>query len=819
VNIDKRHAFAFAVPAIVVSGLPTTTVSASESEQPETVDPIPPEPQDTEDIRARVQIPRPERGVGIASQLFERRDGEYELDPRLEILIQEKKSEQPQAMSYTPPINEKAPTSMQNPIPTGNFNTISDAVPRDAGFTDTIVRVADTAISSVLNSGQTEETLTTPIETSIVSQLPQTQNLSPLEASQQNQSLTPVKINGIEIGITSKTPIEITTTERGLFIEQAGSGIVNVETETPASTSNMIETTSTTSSVELINQPNDFGALVERVKGIAKPAGDGTYFMPDPVIENGKITYLFDKNTCNSERRGYVEHIAAVVAITGKYNELVSTKYTQYKDTVIDIGDLMSRVHIEHDEDSPAIDLRSRKISSPSGTYDGPAFVPNSPNFDVDFTVELLEYAQSLVYKDIPILKYVITADMKSLSEKTQHLERYYTDKSLMLFKSDHPEHVHLAFTVYDEIKGLPVESDFGQPCAVSGADFTEASDVTTVSSATGGISTESAIKENEGTITEENSSAMSSGYEHPDVAITKQAIIVDDPELIEFLRSEAENSVLKEQDEIQETTDTSPGFVDSISETVPKTVEIEPESIRIGDVLPTSELSRILNTGRITDGSRDASEIVDDLSIHSQKILNSIPAYAPVSPYDAASLRENNPGFSEYFPQLEDNDRQLSDREVLARAIVAHEIVFGERYGSEYLPDKIKSDVEKITAFSNRESLRYPGAVGDYKTESSNSGSSGLIQILNWDVNINPQSYDGVRDFDANLDPIQNLIHAFQMVDSNRAQGRPAFADWESGWKSDEGRRADMEIFEEHLGRIRSEQIYDSFDNSGVVA
>jgi hypothetical protein len=161
--------------------------------------------------------------------------------------------------------------------------------------------------------------------------------------------------------------------------------------------------------------------------------------------------------------------------------------------------------------------------------------------------------------------------------------------------------------------------------------------------------------------------------------------------------------------------------------------------------------------------------------------------------------------------------DRQLSDLEVLARARVAHEVVFGDRYGTSiYSWEKIKEDVERIVAFSNRESLRYPGAVGDFKTEGENSGSGGLVQILNWDVSIDPNTYEGIRDFDANLDPLQNLVHAFQMVEGSRENGRSAFADWESGWKTDEGRRADMERYEENLERIRQQGIYNQTENMG---
>jgi hypothetical protein len=858
-SVDKKH-YAIVFP-VVAAGIaaPFSSTVAAEKPQTETIDPVPPEPDQTEVATDdTTPIARPQIDFSAALGLFENRDGSIPDDPRLKPVSNGTTVDIPHAMSNG--VTEDYDNSiMANPIPSGGFSeSRQEFHAASPDIIQSVARIADTALKNILSNElpvnelqQTAATYPVVSNNQTDEMVSQTPNAVTSTASPPSPNRLVVNGNGIELDfpLDSGQQIHIETTPQGLVIKTGNLSETTLQEVPQDSLSDQLNRTETQEPIASNAESNihktvNLDRVVEKIKNIAKPAGDGLYYMPDPVMVDGKPTYLFDKNTCNSERRAYPEQIAAIIAITEKYNELVASKYPQYKDTVIDVGDFMSAVHIEHDEDNPAVDLRSRKITSPSGTFDGPAFVPNSPNYDVELTVELLEYVQSLIYRDKPVITYVITKDTDDLSGKTQHLTRYYNDKNLLIFKNDHPEHVHFAFTVYDQIEKVSPGGDYGYPCAISGADFTEANQVSSDNQSV--LSLSQALVEHVPTAKPEVTEIQSVSYAQTE---PPRSIIVDSPELIEHMR-EIESS----RNSVQPTENTSGSddvtqrpisgvvltpqaianqqisdinsSIDSLMTTEAQTTTVTATTgtvnftnLRIDSITPSGELARIVNAGTLTDGNRPVSEIVDDLSDYSQRILNSISAYAPLNPYQAAELRQNNSGFSAYFPQLENADRQLSDLEVMARARVAHEIVFGDRYGvDDYSEEKIKSDVERIVAFSNRESLRYPGAVGDYKTEGNNSGSSGLVQILNWDVSIDSQAYEGVRDFDANLDPVQNLVHAFQMVDSNRQSGKSAFADWESGWKDDEGRRRDMEIYEENLSRLRQQGIYNQVENMGLA-
>lgn len=819
----KYTAIAFSAP-IIVTAPPPAEVEAVEDKASEDTLPTP-ETKTPETEIPRIEIKRnvQKRG-GLALQLFERRDGVFEESK--EVVQDSDLIDTKHGLIHDIEEIETGPQStMKNPIAGGLLEKEKDIVVPEEHSTDGIARIADDVIDTILLRKDEEPTdinvqesrqLTESKENTTVANHPQTER----EKLSLVESASSLNFKGIEVLVPThlQSQFSIEIDGNTLFIRDKSE---QDQVSRPVTAANEPANEQANEFTSLNNEINEtpesyseslqLDELAQRVRDTAKPAGDGLYFMPNPTIKDGKITYLFDKNTCNSERRGYPEHIAAVLAITDKYKELVATKYPQYKDTILDIGDFMSHVHIEHDGDNPAVDLRSRKISTQSGIFDGPAFVPNSPNYDVDLTVELIEYLRTLEYEGTPILKYAIIKNTDGLDEKTQHLNRYYINRNIMIFKDDHPEHIHLALTLFDESKNIEPEEDYGYPCPVSGTSFTEAHQVTEITN-DNFEPTNVVLSQSSDSVEENYLHAASPGI-GSNTNIDVEPIVVDNPELIEFLREEAQKDNQLEQQ--SSTTETNPSL-QTITDSIPDRTPVDKSAIRIGEINESSELARIMYTSTLTDGSRNANEIVDDLSLHAQQLLNSIDAYAPVSPYTAASLRQENPSYTPYIKQLQNVDRRLSEQEMFARAKVAHEIVFGERYGSEYAEDKIKSDVERLVAFSIRESQRYPGAVGDYKTESENSGSSGLMQILDWDVKIDPANYEGIRDFDANLDPMQNLIHAFQIVDQNRQKGRSAFADWESGWKSDEGRRSDMEKYEENLDRIRQEGIYDKINNLG---
>jgi hypothetical protein len=237
------------------------------------------------------------------------------------------------------------------------------------------------------------------------------------------------------------------------------------------------------------------------------------------------------------------------------------------------------------------------------------------------------------------------------------------------------------------------------------------------------------------------------------------------------------------------------------------------------------NELDRSYQDMVTRRGKQYADEQFNNLSEGSRKILQSLEPYEVRDAHAAISLRDQYPSSSSYQPQLAAFSPTLDAKGIVGRAMVAYEMVFNQapdkarvetlsayvcRSGTVLDP---KNTVEAASGYSGRESGFNPAASGDNKTETAHSISPGLLQILNLNPVIDTNTYDGVRDVDANYDPLQAFIHAFEMVKARCDSGDSPFADWESGtWKSNPAAiQHDIDRFSEFLGIIRSSGAYDS--------
>jgi hypothetical protein len=226
--------------------------------------------------------------------------------------------------------------------------------------------------------------------------------------------------------------------------------------------------------------------------------------------------------------------------------------------------------------------------------------------------------------------------------------------------------------------------------------------------------------------------------------------------------------------------------------------------------------------------GKEYADTIFGNLSEGSKKILQDMPPYEVMDANKAIALRDQYPNMGSYLPKLLEISSPLDLETIVGYSIVAYDVVFNntsDQANIETLPAYIcrsgtvlepKTTVEKESGYSGRESGFIVENTGDNKTETAFSVSPGLLQILNKHPVIDINSYDGVRDVDANYDPLQAFIHGFEMVKSRCDAGDSPFADWESiNWKSDpQAVQHDIDRFSEYLGIIRSSGAYDNLMN-----
>jgi hypothetical protein len=226
--------------------------------------------------------------------------------------------------------------------------------------------------------------------------------------------------------------------------------------------------------------------------------------------------------------------------------------------------------------------------------------------------------------------------------------------------------------------------------------------------------------------------------------------------------------------------------------------------------------------------GKEYADNLFGNLSEGSKKILQSMQPYEVIDANEAIALRDRYPGMGSYLPKLLELSSPLDPETIVGYSIVAYDAVFnktGDQASIETLPAYIcrsgvvldpRTTIEKESGYSGRESGFIVENTGDNKTETAFSVSPGLLQILNRNPVIDLNTYDGVRDVDANYDPLQAFIHGFEMVKSRCDAGDSSFADWESvNWKSDQKAiQHDIDRFSEYLGIIRSSGAYDNLMN-----
>ncbi len=192
--------------------------------------------------------------------------------------------------------------------------------------------------------------------------------------------------------------------------------------------------------------------LVEDVKLRMEHAESNYVYLDPPSVVDGSVDYQISPGTCRNEIRGYPEQIALFYYLVDVFNSNKSA--FGFPNAVLEAGDIYSTVHIEHDDDRPAIDIRSLIYNDDGNTTSGPVFMENSSAYDPEFTAFMYAELRKLRYEGQPLVNYIIT-DTSGLPDSIHSLERLSQEgelienKQFLLDRSDHGDHTHVSTFVF----------------------------------------------------------------------------------------------------------------------------------------------------------------------------------------------------------------------------------------------------------------------------------------------------------------------------------------------------------------------------------
>ncbi len=198
---------------------------------------------------------------------------------------------------------------------------------------------------------------------------------------------------------------------------------------------------------------------VERSADFTKP--ELIVSMPQPTVD---APYLVHPNTCKLELTGTHDSVMAQQYSIALFELMLQEPaYEQYKDTVIEIGDMASGDHNTHGKGNKN-DSRSRTMTTaPSTVPDGPILNTLSPRYNRDFTIDFLIRKASAV-----------RADGMFLYQRIEYGDQFVIDavnaaagRQLMDFVEGHEEHVHEDVGINSEEDG-----DIATPNTTGSCEF-----------------------------------------------------------------------------------------------------------------------------------------------------------------------------------------------------------------------------------------------------------------------------------------------------------------------------------------------------------
>ena len=477
-------------PALETSGDSTQDVSTNF--QPVDFDELPPSfmPTDGRDGVYREQVDRSSSGstrVGTAAVSL--------------IAPNEADSDTPRQPDYTSPNN-------RIDGPTRQFEQAGvTTADRAAAAFDGFFKRVNTLIDPGLPPDTVPRVDSRPENQVVMASSLQMEPLKPTADTEQFQAASSnavVTLGGVQIGIDPNgPPVTLTPINGGIQITTGGSSISqqqpSLNTE-DAPVSNGSDSTgsfpSASTTAELLpglnyevesNDPVPVDSIAQTIIETQTPHELGYYKMPAPnmVMVAGELRpeYIFNIDSCNEERYGYVQQVAFNVAVAKHYNHLIETKYPQFKGSSLEIGDMMSSVHIAHKPQRPANDLSSQMGDAP-GEHNGPVFTNNGHSgFSPEFTADMLKFMTRITYQGDKQLSYAMMNN-DGLTELLEGVTRPSSNRGILSQRgqSSHSQHVHTELYI-DEADILPAitgQTDHGthgdeDPCMhVDDADMGE---------------------------------------------------------------------------------------------------------------------------------------------------------------------------------------------------------------------------------------------------------------------------------------------------------------------------------------------------------